>query len=61
VTVCLTNLFDRVSPGGYVIIDTYGIFPGCKRAVDEFRAARGIETPITVIDVEGIWFRKPAA
>lgn len=60
VTVCLTNLFDHVSPGGYVIVDTYGIFPGCKRAVDEFRAARGVETPITFIDTVGIWFRKPS-
>ena len=27
-----------LTPGGYLIIDDYGSFPGCRRAVDEFRA-----------------------
>ena len=34
--VCLDNLVDRVVPGGFVIIDDYGTYEGCKKAVDEF-------------------------
>lgn len=58
--VCLDHLYDAVSPGGFVIIDDYGCFDGCKRAVDEFRAVRGITAPITAVDDHCVYFRKPA-
>lgn len=38
----LTELYDQVVPGGYIIIDDYGSWEGCKRAVHEFRDSRGI-------------------
>lgn len=34
--VCLDHLADKVVPGGFVIIDDYGTYEGCKKAVDEF-------------------------
>lgn len=34
---CLDNLYDNVSPRGFVIIDDYSL-PGCKLAVDQFVA-----------------------
>jgi O-methyltransferase len=34
--VCLDFLFDKVVPGGFIIIDDYGLYSGCKKAVDEF-------------------------
>jgi len=37
---CLEKLYDQVVSGDTVIIDDYGVFPGCLRAVDEFIAAR---------------------
>lgn len=40
VKVVLDTLFDRVVAGGYVVIDDYGRWEGCTRAVDEFLAAR---------------------
>lgn len=33
---CLENLFPRVVPGGVVILDDYGAFPGANRAIDEY-------------------------
>jgi hypothetical protein len=39
--VCLEHLFDKVAPGGFVIVDDYGIYDGCRHAVDEFFAERG--------------------
>ena len=56
--VCLEHLFSKVSDGGYVIIDDYGDFPGCKRATDEFFAGIGI-TPVWIwSDCFCVYFRK---
>jgi Macrocin-O-methyltransferase (TylF) len=40
----LTGLYDKLSVGGYVIIDDYGqeAWTYCRQAVDEFRSRRGI-------------------
>jgi hypothetical protein len=38
----LVGLYDRVVPGGFVIVDDYHAFDACRTAVDEFRAERGI-------------------
>lgn len=35
--VCLEFLYDKVVPGGFVIIDNYGAYEGCRKAVAEFR------------------------
>ena len=32
----------KLSPGGYVIVDDYGVMPGCKLAVEDFRREAGI-------------------
>jgi len=36
----LECLFDRVPPGGIVILDDYGHWAGAKRAVDEYLSTR---------------------
>lgn len=36
--VCLEHLFPLVVSGGIVVIDDYGKWPGCRRAVDEYLA-----------------------
>lgn len=53
----LGNLYDKVSPGGYVIIDDYAD-PPCRQAVEEFRADRGIDEPIEMIDLMGAFWRR---
>jgi glycosyltransferase involved in cell wall biosynthesis len=54
----LTALYDKVSPGGFVIIDDYGCIEACRKAVHDFREARGISEPILDIDGWGVYWRK---
>jgi O-methyltransferase len=53
----LRALYERLSPGGFVIIDDYCI-QSCRQAVTEFRAARGIVDAIVKIDEAGVFWRK---
>jgi O-methyltransferase len=57
---CLENLYDLVAPGGFVLIDDYHTFVGCRKAVDEFRKKRGIDANlITVESGSEAYWRKP--
>ena len=53
----LTNLYSKLSVGGYLIVDDYGL-PRCRRAVDEFRSANGITDRIETIDWTGAYWQK---
>jgi len=53
----LANLYDKLSPGGYLIVDDFHI-PACKRAVTEFRESKGVNDPIETIDWTGVYWRK---
>lgn len=59
----LRYLYPRLSPGGFVIVDDYANpkLPGCKQAVDDYRAEHGISDEITHIDWTGVFWRKSAA
>jgi hypothetical protein len=59
VKVCLENLYANVAEGGYVILDDYGTYPGCRRAFEEFREETGLPVSLHRIDVNGVWFQKP--
>ncbi len=48
--VCLEYLYNKVVPGGFVIIDDYGCYEGCKKAVDEFREKHGIKAFINHVN-----------
>lgn len=56
--VCLENLFEKVSAGGYVIVDDYFSCYGCKRATDEFLAARKLSLEIVADGRGGAFFQK---
>lgn len=59
--VALESLYERLSPGGYLIVDDYGGIAQCRRAVHDFREARGVREPIRPIDWSGIyWVRESA-
>jgi len=53
----LTNLYDRLSPGGFVIIDDHSI-AACRQAVEDFRRSRGITDEIVQIDWTGVYWRR---
>lgn len=55
----LENLYDLVVPGGYVILDDYGHWEGCRKAVDEFLEVRGLEVAMRPIDAFAVYFQKP--
>lgn len=55
----LVNLYDKLSPGGTLIADDFYLFESQRRAVDEFRAAGGIDEPIVQIDhFGGYWVKR---
>jgi hypothetical protein len=55
----LENLYDNVVTGGYIVIDDYNYWDGCKTAVDEFLKSRGINVQIKPQDTSGVYFQKP--
>jgi O-methyltransferase len=54
----LGSLYTKVSVGGYVIVDDFGAVPGCKKAVEEFRAAHHITAELKTIDWTGVYWQK---
>ena len=46
----LVNLYHKVSPGGFVIVDDYNSWGGCQAAINDFRKERGITEPLVEID-----------
>lgn len=56
--VALEALYDRLSPGGYLVVDDYGAIAACRQAVHDFRAARGVVEPIRPIDWSGVYWRR---
>ncbi|MBN2483251.1 MAG: TylF/MycF family methyltransferase [Candidatus Omnitrophica bacterium] len=53
----LQNLYPKLSPGGFCIIDDYAL-KGCKQAVDDYRRDHGIAAPIRTVDWTGVYWRK---
>lgn len=56
----LTNLYDKLSIGGYAIIDDYGedTWTYCRKAVDDFRTDRGIVEPMIQVDSKCYYWKR---
>ena len=62
----LENAYGLVQPGGYIYVDDYGSFEGCKKAVDFFKQSVNDHAPLIPIyeddstnNFEAVWWRKP--
>ena len=56
----LVNLYPKLSPGGFLIVDDYGAVPACKKAVHDYRVRHGIREEIRSIDWTGVYWRRSA-
>jgi hypothetical protein len=56
----LIYLYDRLSIGGYIIVDDYGeeSWTYCRRAVDDFRFERHIDDPLIAVDSKCYYWRR---
>jgi glycosyltransferase involved in cell wall biosynthesis/predicted O-methyltransferase YrrM len=52
------HLYDRVVAEGFIQIDDYGHWEGCRQAVHEFERQHNGAFPLRRIDYTGVWFRK---
>lgn len=57
----LKHLYDKVTPGGWVIVDDYEWIEACKQAVTDYFADRNESPDIHLIDGVGVFFQKPVA
>jgi O-methyltransferase len=60
-TDALVNLYDRLAPGGYAIVDDYGSLGHCRKAVHDFLDARRLSPKIEPVDEGCVWWRKETA
>jgi O-methyltransferase len=58
VKLCFEKFYDAVAPGGFVSIDDYGAWPGCRIAVDEFFQKHALPYQLQRVDYTAHWFQK---
>jgi O-methyltransferase len=54
----ISALYPRLSPGGFLIVDDYGVIPACRAAIEDYRAQHHITEAIVPIDNDGVYWRK---
>jgi O-methyltransferase len=60
VSAVLEHLFAKVTPGGFVVLDDFGYWQGCRRAWEDYRASEGLQVDLTWVDGDAVYFQKPA-
>lgn len=53
----LENLYHKISPGGFLILDDYYAWASCQRAVTDFREKNNIHNEIKKIDWSGAYWQ----
>lgn len=55
----LENLYFKISPGGYLLIDDYPVIENCRQAVDDFRSRHGIREPLQTVpnSITGVYWK----
>lgn len=59
VKLCLEKFYDNVQPGGYIVLDDYGDWEGCRIATDEFLKRQALDAKLIQVDYTGYYFQKP--
>jgi O-methyltransferase len=54
----LSALHDKVSVGGFIIVDDYGVFPNCRAAIIDFRQSHGIRERMHNIDGSAVFWQR---
>lgn len=54
----LSNLYPKLSRGGYIIIDDYGNISACRQAVEDYRKSSGINAEIKAVDYTGVYWKR---
>jgi hypothetical protein len=55
VKLTLDTFHEQMSPSGWVIVDDYSVWSGARTAADEFRAERGITSPLHRAEGSAYW------
>ena len=55
--ITLESLYDKVSVGGFIVVDDYALGP-CRKAVLDFRKSKEIDDEIIAIDRVAVYWRK---
>lgn len=53
------NLYKYVDSHGFIQVDDYGYWEGCREAIHDFELRYNLRFDIEVIDSTGVWFTKP--
>jgi O-methyltransferase len=56
--VCINSLFKYVVRGGYIIVDDYGAYDGCQKAIDDFIESNNIKCTLNSVDSDCVYFVK---
>ena len=57
VKLVLGRFYHDIQPGGYIVIDDYGHWEGCRKAVDEFLASINPAVQLRRVDEDAVYFR----
>lgn len=57
----LTWLYPKLSVGGYAVVDDYGSFSECRRAVHDYLDAAGLEADLQRVDAHAVFWQKREA
>lgn len=56
--VCLENLYDKLSPGGVIMVDDYYVWDGCTRAIHDYLAKYKLQDRIFQFDNDVMYIVK---
>jgi hypothetical protein len=54
----LSNLYPKLSVGGYLIIDDYGAVPACRQAIHDYREEHGITEEIVPVNLTVAYWQR---